>query len=365
MKNRIELTATNMFEYLYKNKVVWMTMVLIIGFFFQFSLDVIFSLIYRNHSLFGPWYSYAFSVGMSLIIVFGLIKVGVWINQRYSWETAPGSRFYTQIILVTLFAVFMVLLLRFLVTSLVFPGSFIRLLDEVVIAVYFSFISLLLVFIDLGFNLLQKWRYSLAEIERFKKENLETQFEMLRMQVNPHFLFNSLNTLSSLIYQNQDIASQFVRELSSVYRYILEKRKSELSTLDEELLFIDSYKYLLSLRFDKKLIFDLSIDENAKEKVIVPLTLQILIENAVKHNVISTKKPLKISISTQNNSILEVRNNLQPKQTSSYSSGIGLDNIRSRLEILTDRQLEVIKTDEEFIVKVPLLTKHKDKLVNW
>jgi len=362
---RNKLTATYMFEYLYKNKVVWMVMVLFLGFFFQFSLDVIFSLIYRNHSLFGPWYSYVFSVSMSLIIVYGLIKVSVWINKRYSWEKAPDSHFYTQIIMVTMFAVFMVLLLRFIVTTIMFPGGFIRLLDEVVIAVFFSVVSLLLVFIDLGINLLHKWRYSLAEIERFKKENLETQFEMLRMQVNPHFLFNSLNTLSSLIYQNQDTASQFVRELSSVYRYILEKRKSELSTLDEELLFIDSYKYLLSLRFDKKLVFEMSVDENSKEKMIVPLTLQILIENAVKHNVISAKKPLTIAISTHSNNTLEVRNNLQPKQTSSYSSGIGLDNIRSRLEILTDRQIEVEKTEEEFIVRVPLLSIHKDKLVNW
>jgi len=354
-----------MFEYLQKNKIVLGCTVVFLGLFFQFSLDVIFSLIYKNHSLIGPWYGYVFSVGMSLIIIIGLIKVAAWINKHYSWEKAPDSRFYTQIILVTIFAVFMVLLLRFIITSIMLPGGFIRLLDEVVIAVYFTFVSLLLVFIDMGFNLLQKWRLSLAEIERFKKENLETQFEMLRMQVNPHFLFNSLNTLSSLIYQNQDTASQFVRELSSVYRYILEKRKSELSTLEEELLFIDSYKYLLSLRFDQKLVFEISIDDSAKEKLIVPLTLQILIENAVKHNVISAKKPLNISISTLTNNMLEVRNNLQPKQTSSYSSGIGLDNIRSRLEILTDRQIEVTKTDGEFVVRVPLLAKHKDKLVNW
>lgn len=354
-----------MFEYLQKNKLLFAVVIVLTGIFFQFSLDVIFSLIYRNHSLISAWYGYVFSIGMSLIIIGGLIRVAAWLNKHYSWEKAPGSRFYTQVVFVTIFAVFGVLLLRLMVTTLIKPGSFIRLLDEMVIAVYFTFVSLLLVFIDLGFNLLHKWRYSLAEIERFKKENLETQFEMLRMQVNPHFLFNSLNTLSSLIYQNQDTASQFVRELSSVYRYVLEKRKSELSSLSEELLFIESYKYLLSLRFDKKLIFEINIDESALEKQIVPLTLQILIENAVKHNIISNKKPLKISINTLTNNMLEIKNNLQPKQTSSYSSGIGLDNISSRLEILTDRQPEVLKTTDEFIVRVPLLAKHKDKLVNW
>ena len=144
----------------------------------------------------------------------GLLKLSEWLNRNYSWETAPGTRFYVQIFLVTGFIVVLVVVIRLSVKMIIAPGGFIRLLDEVIYAVFFFFFGLIIVFVDLGINLLNKWRFSLAEIERFKKENLETQFEMLRMQVNPHFLFNSLNTLSSLVYQNQDMASNFVRELS-------------------------------------------------------------------------------------------------------------------------------------------------------
>ncbi len=339
--------------------------VVFLGFFFQFSLDVIFSLIYRNHSLISPWQSYAWSMAMSLIIMYGLVKLSQWMNRRFTWEHAPGSRFYIQIILITLAVVVMVTVLRMLIKMLVSPGQFVRLLDEVVIAVFFFIMGMLLVFLDVGINLLNKWRNSLAEIERFKKENLETQFEMLRMQVNPHFLFNSLNTLSSLIFQNQEQAGNFVRELSSVYRYILEKRKTEVVTLKEELEFTNSYIYLLGLRFENKLVFDLQIDDKYMEKIVVPLTLQILIENAVKHNVVSMKRPLTISIVTQPDNTLVVSNNLQPKSAGTYSSGIGLDNIRSRLEILTDREMRVEKTDTEFVVTVPLLDKTQGKLTNW
>lgn len=354
-----------MFEYIFSRRWLAFVTVVFLGFFFQFSLDVIFSLIYRNHQLISPWYSYLWATGISFVIMYGLVRLSHWMNRKFRWERSPGRRFYVQIVLITFFVVLMVTTLRVLIRQIIDPGQFVRLMDEIVIMVYFFVIGLLLVFLDVGINLLNKWRNSLAEIERFKKENLETQFEMLRMQVNPHFLFNSLNTLSSLIYQNQEQASDFVRELSSVYRYILEKRKTEIVELKEELGFTKSYMYLLGLRFEDKLVFEVKIDEKFLEKVVVPLTLQILIENAVKHNIASMRKPLKIDIFTKTDNTLTVKNNLQPKSTGSYSSGIGLDNIRSRLEILTDRKMKVEKTADEFIVVLPLLDRKKGKLINW
>ncbi len=354
-----------MFEYIFQRRWLWVITVIFLGFFFQFSLDVIFSLIYRNHNLISPWTSYLWSMGISLVIMYGLVKMSQWINRRFAWERSPGNRFYLQVILITLFVVLMVMALRMLINLVINPGQFIRLMDEMVIAVFFFVVGLLLVFIDIGINLLSKWRNSLAEIERFKKENLETQFEMLRMQVNPHFLFNSLNTLSSLIHQNQAQASDFVRELSSVYRYILEKRKTEIVELKEEVEFTRSYMYLLGLRFENKLVFRVDIEPRFMEKVVVPLTLQILIENAVKHNVVSQRRPLTISIFTQSDNTIRVTNNLQPKSGETYSSGIGLDNIRSRLEILTHREMKVEQTDNEFSVTVPLLDKDQGKLVDW
>jgi len=295
----------------------------------------------------------------------GLIRISAWLNRKYSWETAPGRRFYVQIFLVIGFVFVVVMVLRFTVRMIIAPNDFIRLLDELIYGIFFFFFSLILVFVDLGINLLNRWRFSLAEIERFKKENLETQFEMLRMQVNPHFLFNSLNTLSSLVYQNQDLASNFVRELSSVYRYMLEKRKSDLVTIDEEMQFTKSFIYLLGLRFEKKLIFELNVPPEIDKMEIVPLTLQILIENAVKHNVVSMKKPLTISIFTEKDRMIIVQNNLQLKEDEAYSAGIGLSNIRTRLNLVTDNAMELIEDENDFIVKVPILKKYDNKLTKW
>lgn len=354
-----------MFEYLYKKKLIWILFVIFLGCFFQFSINVIFSLIYRNHSLLGNIQSYLFSIAISFGVMYGLVKLGGWMNKTLSWEKSPGGRFYLQIFAITFFVILMVMGIRTLFNLFIFPVGFIRLLDEVVVGVFFFFVTLLLVFIDLGIHLLDKWRISQAEIERFKKANLETQFEMLRTQVNPHFLFNSLNTLSSLIYENQDTASNYVREMSSVYRYILEKRKSDIVTLREELNFTESYVFMLSLRFEDKIKFELNIDSRFHDKVVAPLTLQILIENAVKHNVVSQKKPLTIQIFTRNDNTLVVKNNLQAKANNSYSTGIGLDNIKNRLKILTDREMVVEKTETDFIVTVPLLDAKENKLINW
>jgi two-component system, LytTR family, sensor kinase len=354
-----------MFEYLYKNRWVWILAVIAFGCFFQFSIDVIFSLIYRNHPLISGIQNYMFSIAISFVVMFGLIKLGHWMNKNLSWEKSPGSGFYLQIIFITFFVVLVVMGVRTLLNLYIFPGGFIRLMDELIIGTYFLFVSMLLVFIDLGIRLLDKWRVSQAETERFKKENLETQFEMLRTQVNPHFLFNSLNTLSSLIYENQETASNYVREMSSVYRYILETRKSEIVTLREELSFAKSYIYMLSLRFEDKIKFELNIDSRSEDKVVVPLTLQILIENAVKHNVVSQRKPLTVEIFNQIDNTLVVKNNLQPKSMNSYSTGIGLENIRSRLEFLTDRKMETEKTETEFIVKLPLLDAKDNRLIDW
>lgn len=354
-----------MFEYLYKKRWIWLALVISLGCFFQFSLDVIFSLIYRNHPLFSSVINYLFSIGITFLIMRGLVKMAGWMNKILAWEKSPGVRFYLQIISITFFVMLMVMGIRTVFNLFIFPSGFIRLLDELVIGIFFLFISLLLVFIDLGVHLLNKWRISQAEIERFTKENLEIQFEMLRTQVNPHFLFNSLNTLSSLIYENQDTASNYVREMSTVYRYILEKRKSDIVTLSEELEFTRSYIYMLSLRFADKIKFELNINTKFHEKVVAPLTLQILIENAVKHNIVSQSKPLKIEIFSQHDNTLMVKNNRQPKTTNSYSSGIGLENIRNRLQILTDRKMKVENTETEFIVTIPLLDAKENKLINW
>ncbi len=216
------------------------------------------------------------------------------------------------------------------------------------------FIILVYNLTELGLSLLYKWRFSLAELERFKIENAEFKFEMLRNQVNPHFLFNSLNTISSLIYENQDIAAEYIRKLSRVYRYVLEQKEKELIKLKTELDFIKAYIYLYELRFTNMLTFEISISDESNDCFIAPMTLQMLIENAVKHNIVSKKKPLTIKISSTDKYLL-VSNNLQKKQIKEYSSELGLKNIKNRYAFISDKEVIVEETNECFSVKIPLI----------
>jgi len=233
---------------------------------------------------------------------------------------------------------------------------YISFLDEMILIGLIIIIILVFVIIDLSLFLMHKWRFSLAELERFKKENAEFRFESLRSQVNPHFLFNSLNTLSSLVYSSQEKAEQFIRELSDVYRYILENRENELITLDKELKVANSYIFLNKIRFEKSLVVDLDVPKKSKQLMIAPLTLQLLIENAIKHNIISLKRPLYLNIGLEDD-FLVVQNNFQKKNVKEYSSALGLKNIKSRYGFLTDRKVDIIENENDFIVKIPLIDK--------
>jgi two-component system, LytTR family, sensor kinase len=209
--------------------------------------------------------------------------------------------------------------------------------------------------VELGGFLVRQWHNSLMELERFKKESLEAQLQALKSQINPHFLFNSLNTLSSLIYVNQDAAAEFVRQLSKVYRYVLEYREKEVIPLATELTILQAYQYLVETRFEEKLRFTVTLAEELQQYCIPPLTLQILIENAIKHNVVSKAQPLQITIFPEQYHYLVVQNTLQRKSSTEYSSKIGLKNIISRYRYLTDRPVLIEETDATFTVKIPLL----------
>ncbi|MDP5101043.1 MAG: histidine kinase [Nonlabens sp.] len=180
------------------------------------------------------------------------------------------------------------------------------------------------------------------------------QFDALKSQLDPHFLFNSLNVLVSLIEENPDAAVTFTTSLSKVYRYVLEQRNKSLVSVDEELDFARTYVNLLKMRFEDSM--EVSIPQQAANTSlkVVPLSLQLLIENAVKHNVVSTSKPLQLRIYEKNNTLV-VENNLQAKNVVHNSSGVGLQNIAQRYALLSDRKMNIEKTGSHFKVSVPLL----------
>jgi len=187
-----------------------------------------------------------------------------------------------------------------------------------------------------------------------KEENIRSQFETLKNQVNPHFLFNNLNVLSSLIHIDQKSAARFVRQMSKVYRYVLDYKDKETVRLTEEMEFLNSYFYLLKTRFGNNLIIETEIPEEFLEKQIAPMAVQMLIENAIKHNIISQTKPLTIKMMVEDR-YLVVINKLQIKSSVELSSGIGLQNIKKRYEFLTSAKVIIEESLEYFTVKIPLI----------
>ena len=194
-----------------------------------------------------------------------------------------------------------------------------------------------------------------VEAEQFKKESVEAQFEALRNQINPHFLFNCFNALSSLVYKDADVSAKFIAQLSVVYRYLLYNQEKKVVRLKEELSFIDAYFYLLKIRFGDNIIIDKQIRAEDENYFLAPATLQMLIENAIKHNVVSSRFPLHIHLFIEDHWIV-VSNSLQEKQVKEDSTHIGLKNIQSRYAFLSDEEVKIIKTSSEFLVKIPLVS---------
>ena len=213
------------------------------------------------------------------------------------------------------------------------------------------------------------WRESVTNEEALKRDKLALQYESLKNQVNPHFLFNSLNTLSGLIGKDDEKATRFVKQLSDIYRYVLEHKDREVVPLDTEMKFVKNYISLMKIRFGNNLIVESDISESSVYKII-PLSIQMLVENAIKHNIISSEKPLTLSLTINEQDHLVVKNNLQ-KKTSILQDDAGewekhgLMNIKSRYEYLSKGTFEVNGASEEpfpegldgyFVVNVPLIS---------
>ncbi|RBQ02501.1 sensor histidine kinase [Pedobacter miscanthi] len=195
------------------------------------------------------------------------------------------------------------------------------------------------------------------ELERTKSDNLGAQYELLKQQVNPHFLFNSLNTLKYMVESSDKHSVEFILKLSDFYRYTLESRKHDLIKLAEELDILDAYLFLLKARFEEGIDLAIDMDKSYHQTLIPPFTLQLLIENCIKHNVLSLQKPLHIKIFIEGDFIV-VENKIQPKRTPEASTGIGLENINQRYQHLLDKEIEIIKNETHFSIKLPVI--HED-----
>lgn len=218
-----------------------------------------------------------------------------------------------------------------------------------------SFMSIFLIWaIYEGIIFYTKLQKSIQEKEQLQRENIQSQLEGLKNQVNPHFLFNSLNTLTYLIPEEPNKAVNFVQKLSKVYRYILEIRDQKIVTISDELEFLNAYVFLLKERFGENLNVDIDIPKSYYQNKIVPLSLQILFENVIKHNIISTQKPLVIKVFIEKDKLI-VKNNLQKKNQVISSTSMGLQNIKNRYQFFTKQEVDVIVTSNSFLVALPLV----------
>ncbi len=204
-----------------------------------------------------------------------------------------------------------------------------------------------------GRTFLVNWRQSLIEGEQLKKDQIAAKYEALRNQVNPHFLFNSLNVLTTLVHKDADLAEQFIRQLSINYRYVLDTREREVVPIEEEIKNLEAYIFLMRIRFGESL--NATIKAVNTGVSIAPLTLQMLVENALKHNEVSKSNPLSIDV-FQEGDFIVVKNNVQLKNSVGESTGVGLENIRARYKFLSDKTVQILQENGCFVVKIPVLT---------
>jgi two-component system LytT family sensor kinase len=201
----------------------------------------------------------------------------------------------------------------------------------------------------------QKLQKLVVNSEKLEKENISARFIALKNQISPHFLFNNLSVLSSLVENHPEKSSEFIQQLSGAYRYILQQAELHQISLKDEIEFLGTYTFLLKTRFKEKMVMDVNLPgEDLRRYSVIPLTLQLLVENAVKHNMMSMAVPLTISIFIEGQTLV-VSNPLQPRTLSEPTTGLGLKNIVNRYKLLQGKQVVIQKTDNQFVVKIPLI----------
>jgi two-component system, LytTR family, sensor kinase len=293
-------------------------------------------------------------VSVILITLFWecLRLLNYWLNRVFPFERNITTRIFMQLVM----GVMIGLGIRALVYKFGEPYIPFK-VDNMFLAATWAIYAMIPIGVNLGFftiYFIDRWKDSLVKAERLEKEKSQVQFDNLKNQLNPHFLFNALTSLNSLIFEDQKLASAFLQQLSKVYRYVLQNKDKNFVLLTTELEFISNYVQLLETRFQGALKINFEVKGDANEKAIVPVTLQILIENAIKHNVVDKDKMLTIEILTVGD-YLVVSNNLQVKKNVETSNRQGLENLKSLYKFLTDRPVLIEPTTDRFYVKIPLI----------
>jgi two-component system, LytTR family, sensor kinase len=313
------------------------------------------------------WLKVLIALLFSIVMWEGNRMIFLKMNKRFLNISQQSERLFYIILMCIIFSCTAIYIIHFVLcayfmkyTNLIAPSLF-----KIYGAAFLLLLTIGLLYESVRlFKLLQ---ITISEKEQLERIHVQSQLEGLKSQVNPHFLFNSLNTLVNLIPENPDNAVHFVQKLSKVYRYILEIRDKKISTLSDEIDFLNAFVFLHKERFGDNLQVDIKNLETHSNWNILPLSLQILFENAIKHNIISSEKPLFIEVFIDNKDVkfsqtnkismpfLVMRNNLQLKNQVMDSTGFGLQNIKDRYFLLSEKEVEIVKSKEHFTVFLPLI----------
>ncbi len=304
-------------------------------------------------------YSSVLTLIAAFLIAYPDLYIIAWLNRRIPWKRNAGLRILVQLLLTTALAI----------VAAIFITTLAHLIDPyeeglarvmVVNILITSVINILMVII------LEAWIYfneserSEAEVQHLQKELATIKFEVLKSQINPHFMFNSLNVLSSLIDTDVEKAQDFIDEFAMVYRYVLETIEKQVVSIEEEIGFLRSYMFLQKIRYGESLSYDINLASACLKMLVPPLSLQTVVENAIKHNTISNTEKLFIRIYTDNEKLV-VENSLNPKVSHSYSSGVGQTNLVKRYAMLGKEKPDFSMKTDIYVVVLPLLKVKEDE----
>lgn len=323
--------------------------------------SIVFALLFKWWTTGNPFHSSTILFGFIILLI---SLISLFLSNKFFNRllNIPIEQLKKRII--PAFIIFMVLILIISLTiigvsiylSYIFMGldttNFINMLFEVEFpgAIKYYLIFVLIVSSFFFYNI---WRQAVDREQKLQEENLRYQYRTLKTQVNPHFLFNSLNTLSEIIYTDTKKADNYIQKLAGIYRYILDNEETNLISLNKEIEFVKKYFELQKERNGNKIQLNIDIN-HADNFKILPVSLQIPVENALKHNMISIEKPLTINIYGENGYIV-VSNNMEKKNTLHHSSGIGLSNLKERVKLITGKEIIITLENNQFIVKLPLI----------
>ena len=299
-----------------------------------------------------------FILGVGNLIGFCLFYFNHYLCSRNYFKKRNFSRILFSIILNFVLIIALSILCfafySFAYTKYTFSESYITLAGAPIRFYILAFVTVFLfVLVDFSIRSFQQFQQTTVASVQIAREQSELQLDAFKMQLSPHFLFNNLNTLSHLIYQNPATTENYIRNLSRTYDYISKNSQFDLVPVQEEIDFIKAYAYLLNIRFQDSLSISIEVEEKRANRFIPPLSLQLLVENAVKHNVATPKEKLNVELKQEGNYI-EVKNNMLKSPNNLISSKLGLKNLKKRYSFFTNKLIEII-IDEAFIVRIPLI----------